>query len=119
MQLPGPRTHQSLDLDRGARPCVDEAVDEAEAVVLVVGRLDLEGEALGGLVVKLVDRLSSAGGHLHSRGLDVHLRLLRSLVVVAVVAADVGAAAALVAAGGALLGSFHGWRRLLAEWVVA
>ena len=62
--------HQARDLDGRLGCRLDESVDGAQAVVLVVGRLDLEGQARLSPVDQLVGGHSSGGWELRGARLD-------------------------------------------------
>ena len=51
-------------MDLGGGSWLDVAVDGAEAVVVVVGALDLEGQARLSGIAEMMSGLSSGGGHL-------------------------------------------------------
>ncbi len=73
--------YQAADFDGDAGAGVDESVDLADAVVLVVGGLDLEGEAVLPRVAQLVRREASARRDLQLGRLEADARLHRRVGV--------------------------------------
>ena len=81
-------TYQAVDVDVGGRSRLDESVDGVHAVVVVVGALDLEGDAVLPRVAQLVGRHSSFGIELRAGRLDGGVLHSAALLVVAGACSD-------------------------------